>query len=120
MKTLGDYLRDADPLRSEPALADDDVQRIRRIIVDEAVRATHEGSFTRELRWTAVTAAVALTAALGVMQWIDTRPTRGIPADSQNPQMAPAGAVEQDLPLRQMQFVTAGGTRVIWTFNQEF
>lgn len=63
---------------------------------------------------------VAVAAGLGAMHWINTRPASNIATGSGNPAMMSGDEAEQRMSLRQMQFITAGGTRVIWTFTQEF
>ena len=111
MNDVRDWLKDADPVASEPPLSDADVQRMRRAIV-----TAHEssGSFADWARgsWAAATVAIAVTIAVGTTRWMTPAPH--VNADVQPREVSEAGA------RRQLQLIAPGGTRVIWIFNDDF
>jgi hypothetical protein len=100
---LRDQLRDADPLRREPALPTDEVHAMRRRIVSAAHSAPYRRS--RPGLWAASALALACIVLM-VSTW--SRSDRG-PAET-------VTAPRHDEP-RQLQFVTPGGTRIIWVLN---
>lgn len=114
---LRKQLIDGDPVAREPELDAFHAQTMRRRVVLEA-RAERErssGAFTRAwwLQPIAVAAAIAvcLVAAVAV----------GIRINQPEPGVARSSRDRQDRPqTRQLQFATPGGTRIIWTFHQEF
>jgi len=121
MKDVGQWLRDADPLgperddRDEPGLSPADAQAIRRAMVTALdARPTAPLSWPHPL---AIAATVALTLAAGVIVGRRLPP----PRDARDvPAMAHAVGAPIDGELRQLQFATPGGTRVIWVFNPDF
>jgi hypothetical protein len=115
MSDIGSQLRDADPLIHEPGLSPDHALRIRQAIV-----ATARQSGGRARMWQpALTAAVAmliLAAVVGADRW-QFRASRGQGGDDAHA----TGPVGPPSPARQqLQFVTAGGTRLIWVFDSRF
>ena len=113
MKDVGRWLESADPVKTEPPLSDADVQRMRRLVV-----AAADGSRTRDsisMQWVVAAVVVAFVSTLAVARWN--------PPANHGPQTLPATPASMDASIstpRQLQFVTAGGTRVIWVFNPEF
>ena len=105
MKSLREILRDADPFPGEPPLDSSDVDRMRRVVLAE--RRDPRPSWTRPAL---VAAAAAIVVAAVADRWpASGRSTKDMPAQVDAPIDAAA--------RRQLQFVTPGGTRVIWTFN---
>jgi hypothetical protein len=104
---IGDLLRDADPLRDEDSLTAAQTGSMRRFVVAAARRA---GSAA--LSWTE---PLAIGAVLGVM--ILAGITTGRHLTVPRP---PRSAAVEPTERRQLQFATAGGTRIIWIFDSEF
>ena len=101
-------LRDHDPI--EPLTADD-ASAIRRRVIAEAVRAQALSMPIRRLApvW-ALGGALTMAAIAGILV-ARTHP--------------PAPPEIRDVPsatgdMRQLQFSTPGGTRIIWQFNPDF
>jgi hypothetical protein len=105
MNTIHQHLRAADPLAHEPPLSPVHVARMREVVMSAAIDAP-----AVRVPWFAV-AATALAVVAGLFV------TRSEPAaTSAESRVANGiGAVS----LRQLQFATPGGTRVIWMFNPE-
>jgi hypothetical protein len=114
MTNLGKQLRDGDPLADAPALPPHDVQRIRRIVVDEAGRP--------EALWSprplVVAATVGATLAAGVV--VGQRLPRHTPVQVGTVERPGAGQVDPGEDRRQVQFDTPGGTRIIWVIDPDF
>jgi hypothetical protein len=115
MTELRRHLQDGDPLFREPALAREEVERMRRVVVTAA---------REERRRVSVTALALVTglsgvAALGV--WTVGETPRGratsaaLPTTQRTTEVQPPKAEH-----RQLHFSTSGGTRVIWVFNSQF
>ena len=113
MTDLRRHLQAGDPLRHEPALTPDHVDRMRRVVI----------AATREPRPRVSATAIALltgltaTAAAGV--WF----VGGASSAARTTAPAPLAAnvsVPTDLHRRQVHFSTPGGTRLIWVFNPQF
>ena len=86
---------------------------MRRLVVAAADGPRARGS--DPMQWVAAAVVVALLSAFALGRWN--------PAAKDGSETAPATAASMDAPIstpRQLQFVTAGGTRVIWVFNPEF
>lgn len=112
MKDLRHWLESDDPLKSEAPLSDAEVQRMRRAVI-AARPETRASASLRWAGWLAAPVAVAVLAAIG--SYVDRS------QDSPAPVLD--GPPSADLPVttpRQLQFVTAGGTRIIWIFNPDF
>jgi hypothetical protein len=113
MKDLRTLLESADPVRNEPPLPDDDVQRMRRAVI----AASEDSRAIPSLRWTQWTAAaltVGVIATVGITYVERSQNDRTATVDD-GPTVEPPVTTP-----RQLQFVTAGGTRIIWVFNPEF
>jgi hypothetical protein len=132
---LKQILREGDPIAREPALDAFHAQSMRqRVMLEVAERegfsragvTEREGFVEREgftraftlwwLRPVAVAGALAACLAAGVGLGLrittgDGRPYVERPFQGRGPDSAPP---------RQLQFATPGGTRIIWTFHQEF
>jgi hypothetical protein len=100
-------LRQADPLLRESPLSPADVARVREAVMSAALDAP-----VVRVPWVAVM-ATALAVVAGMFA------TRHTPEPlSAEPLVANRGGSGGS--LRQLQFATPGGTRVIWMFNPEF
>jgi hypothetical protein len=107
MKTWQMLLRDGDPA-ADAQLPAADVDRMRRAVV-AAAREPRSSPFP----WfqpLAMAALVVIMIGAGALiadraAWDD---------------MPPPSAAGEAPERRQLQFVTPGGTRIIWTFNSEF
>ena len=116
MNELRDWLKDGDPVASEPPPSDADVRRMRQAIV--AARASHQSSFADWARsaWAAATVVVALTIAVSMSGWLKPADQpRSVITDA-----APIVAPPERGERRQVQMIAPGGTRVIWIFNADF
>ena len=112
MNDVRDRLRDADPVATDTALSNEDVVQMRRVVMAAAARHPMSQVWARA-RWAAAAVAVVVIAIV-VNRWLEPREMRpAFPADQSDPNDANASR-------RQMQFITPGGTRVIWVFNDEF
>jgi hypothetical protein len=112
MKNASDWLRDLDPVPSEPPLTPTDVQRLRRAIADAA---PERRPFRAGWRGVAAAAAMAALAAVAIARWPDqSAPKAAAPGED----VSAAQALPRE--PRQLQFVTASGTKVIWIFNPAF
>mgnify|MGYP003578189613 CR=1 FL=1 len=113
---LHDRLVSSDPLTTEPLPPSPDLQRMRRTILAEATRATSPPASWRQPAW--IAAAIALVAIVaGVL--LPVRAPGGAPPPSFDDDGVAARASLDAAPRRQLQFVTAGGTRIIWILNEE-
>ena len=107
------YLIDGDPVAREPELDAFHVQTMRQRVLLEAQlleRSSEREDFGRAswLRPLAVAGALAACLVAGV--------AFGLRMNEPQP-LAPA--VVTAPAVRQMQFETPGGTRIIWTFHQD-
>lgn len=102
MKDLRSRLTQGDPLLREDELSGAESRRLREQIL-AAKPASHPGQSRLALPVT----VMLLFVAVGSMWLVRT----SVPGP-----MVESSAVR----TRQLQFSTAGGTRVIWTFNENF
>ena len=110
MRDLHGLLTAADPIAERPELPPEDALAIRRAAVSAAAAARPAGEF-----WPGavpVAALVVITVAAGVAV------ARKLPPDRETPPTA-AASVGQGT-RQQVRFVTPGGTRVIWTLDENF
>ena len=120
MKDLGSWLKDVDPAAgARPA---EDVARLRAATLSAA-----EGEYSSDRSWPGATAVVlTLVLAFALSGWASGRwPAAPVAIVQQAPQIdqpavgvVPASAT--DASVRQLQFATPGGTRIIWVFNPDF
>jgi hypothetical protein len=116
MKDLYDWLKEGDPVASEPPLTDAEVQRMRQAVVAASDEPQRFFADWARGSWAAVTVMVALTIAAGVHRWFTPLPeTRGSDVRAVSSAAAPAPGER-----RQVQLIAPGGTRVIWIFNADF
>ena len=112
MTDLRERLRDADPVRTEPALPPAEVSAMRRRVLD-AVQAPRGASG----RWTR-TLAIAGAALLIAGAAIDTHRRTSLP--QADPGAAPVPVAGASSGKTQLHFSTPGGTRIIWTLDPAF
>lgn len=113
MKTeIGDLLRRADPLAREGGLPEADASRMRQVL--SRVRAAPR---PHRARFSALAGGMVLATATAIVCVILSgriEHTAGTPGELRHE--SPVGDVSA---TRQLQF-SAGGTRVIWTFDNAF
>ena len=114
MRDLKQLLADGDPLAREAGSSPIDVASMRRVIVAAVVEPTPRAVAASWPRPFVMAAAVAACLLLGISVGLRLNPEPRDVASKPN-----AGAGTQGA-RRQLQFVTAGGTRVIWTFHEHF
>jgi hypothetical protein len=116
MTELRTLLDAADPVASEPPPGEADFQRMRSAVIAAAGEPSHRLDAWRPA-WIAAAAVVIMTIGAGLNSWTRraalVEPHGGSPA-------AVSSARNEVAVRRQLQFVTAGGTRIIWIFNQQF
>jgi hypothetical protein len=117
MTDVGKWLKEADPLAREPGLSEAEAQTIR-----QAAMAACRAHSARAATWQSFVVATAVVAAMAgavvVDRWrIVQDPSRARGGDVALPATS-AGA--SDAPRQQLQFLTPGGTRVIWVFDSRF
>jgi uncharacterized iron-regulated membrane protein len=116
MNELRGWLKDADPVASEPPLSDAEAQRMRRAMMAAAEEPAPAFAIWGRGSWAAVCVALAVSVALGIDRWSKADEIRGRDvADTRPGVAAPDGSTR-----RQIQLIAPGGTRVIWIFNEEF
>ena len=112
-------LRDVDT-ENEERLSDDDVESMRRAMLAAAAQAAPERERGLWMRPLVVAATVVAVVAVGVL----AGRRFDLPAAPQNPPpQAESGESRGGRigePNRQLQFLTPGGTRIIWVFNADF
>jgi hypothetical protein len=115
MKNVREWLQAADPLADEPSLADEYAQRMRRRVLTAVDQPVVSPTFW-PARLIAAAVAVAVAVTVGVHRSLSSPHDSDAGADAQQ-------AIAAEPPVttpRQLEFVTAGGTRVIWHFNPDF
>jgi hypothetical protein len=111
MKDIRSMLQNGDPIAREGDLSAADSGDLRRRLQSADTQAPP----TRRRALAPLTATLVLLIVGGV--WITRRAVPQSP-----PQAFPSVAVEsgrQPVGLRQLQFITPGGTRVFWTFHPQ-
>ena len=102
MNGLRSHLKRADPLVHEVELPRVEFARMR-----EQILSARPEPAVRRARLVLPIAVILLCVSAGSVWFVRTSP-------------AETGASSAQVPPRQLQFATAGGTRVIWTFNPNF
>jgi hypothetical protein len=114
MKDLKQLLADGDPVAREAGSSPIEAAGMRRVILAAVVEPAPQpvaGSWPRPF---VMAAAVAACLLIGVSVGL-----RLNPEPPTQPAKPSAGADAQG-ERRQLQFVTTGGTRIIWTFHEHF
>lgn len=116
MKDLRDWLKEGDPVASEPAPSEADMRRMRReIVAATAAREPYFGDWVRGV-WAAATVVLAFVIAVSLTRRTD--PIDNVP--NTNADAVLTVGVPERAVRRQVQLIAPGGTRVIWIFNDEF
>jgi hypothetical protein len=110
LSTLTTLLKDGDPLLHEDGLSPTDADRMRRRVIASALQPQRVRSPWR--RPLALAAVVVLLLIAGTLQNDRTIEPAVAPAEP----IAASGS-SGDTTRRQLQFSTAGGTRIIWIFD---
>ena len=105
---LRTLLRNADPAADGCEPTGNELAGIRRRVLDRA--AAHPVWFSFPLR--TITTASAVAALTLILAW------GLLPTGIVEPPVGPVTDTEQ--PVRQIQFSTPGGTRVVWTLDPNF
>lgn len=115
-------LREMNARDEDDRLSTDDAESIRRAMLAAAARSTPKTEGWSWMRPTVVAAAVVAMVAVGIVA--ERRLDVSVPAEKSavlpgesNPEPLTA---DSPAPNRQLQFLTPGGTRIIWVFNSEF
>jgi len=108
MKDVREWLKEADPVATEPGLSDADIGRIRYAM--QAAIAHRRPA----VPWQPFAVATAVALVLVAPLVINSLARPGGDAVSVSGDATPSSAP------RQLQFATPGGTRVIWVFNPDF
>jgi hypothetical protein len=113
MKSVADLLRDGDPGAGHHVLADDEVRRMRQVVL--AHRAGDQDGSGLVWGGLAVLASIVLVAlALGT--WLADARAATAPGRVARVDRAPA---PEPAVARQVQFVTPRGTRVVWVLEAD-
>jgi hypothetical protein len=114
-------LKAGDPLGHESAGAEEERSLARLSArLDAHARVLDAAPAASRPRWLAPLAATAVlfvTAWLGV-RWVEA-PAREAVADPR-PSARPSGGAVAEPEIRQVQFQTSGGTRVVWVLDPRF
>ena len=115
-------LRDVNAREDEEQLSADEAESIRRAVLAAAATPAPEPKVWPWMRPMMVAATVTAVIVAGVVAGhrfdVATPPASlALQAGATN---ADAQTVQAALPNRQLQFLTPGGTRIIWVFNSEF
>jgi len=112
MNDVKQWLKSGDPAAGDPGLSSADAARMRRVVVAEV-----EGFVSPRLavwwpRPLMMAGVVTTCLAIGV--------SAGLRLNHTGARHSAAPAVAGPAERRQVQFVTAGGTRIIWTLSGDF
>jgi hypothetical protein len=112
---LRELLKEGDPVVHEPAMAPDEMEWMRHLVV-AAEGEKPSASWTMRVAY-----ASAFAVVIGVSAWLNYETTSrdaAVAADARSP--GPSGPGLARTERRQLQFATPGGTRVIWVFDSKF
>jgi hypothetical protein len=120
MKSIADLLREGDPVAADAALPEGEARRMRHLML-----AHHgDGGSQAAVLWrgVAVLASIAV-AAVALGTWLAGAGV-GNGNHTGSGRLAQVAHVDRDavpgaLPVRQVQFVTPRGTRVVWVLQAE-
>ena len=114
-------LREVDTRNEDERLSEDDVESMRRAMLAAAAKAVPERERALWMRPLLVAATVVAMVAVGVLagRRLDLpAPPENPPAQAESSADSPGVGIGE--PNRQLQFLTPGGTRIIWVFNSDF
>ena len=113
MNEIRTRLQQDDPLRHDSELNVHDAERMRRVVL----AASGERPIGSMPGWLALATVAAVVVTIGTLA-VRTRHHAPVSDGARLPVVtAPPDA--ENLHPRQLHFVTRGGTRVIWIFNNE-
>ncbi len=114
-------LREVDARNETERLSADDADSMRRAMLAAAAENRPEAARGSWMRPLLVAATVVAMIAGGIMAGrrldLQTAPENPAAQVSASVGSPPAGIA---VPNRQLQFLTPGGTRIIWVFNSDF
>jgi hypothetical protein len=115
-------LRDVNARDEHDQLSPDDAEAMRRTVLAAASTNVPEPDGWSWMRPAIVAATVVVMIAVGIVagRRIDPVVPSDNPAGMPGELSAGARTTEIGTPNRQLQFLTPGGTRIIWVFNSEF
>ena len=113
MRDLKQLLTDGDPVAREAGSSPIDAANMRRVIVSAVVERAPQPVAASWPRPFVMAAVVAACLVVGVS--IGLRFDREPKVDQKSGARASSQGAR-----RQLQFVTTGGTRIIWTFHENF
>jgi hypothetical protein len=121
MTDISDWLRAADPLADASPRSAEDVARLRATTMKAAADRVN----TRRTWPGASMVAATIVLVFAVTAWVERRQpivqqAALAPAIDSAPAVDIVPASAGATGVRQLQFATAGGTRIIWVFNPEF
>lgn len=123
---LRSLLKSADPAGGDPGLSRPEAARIRRAMLEAAGRATPARA------WLPLAAGAALAVLVAALTLVTDLPLERDPRSVGPARPVDANLAARDLtgaassaeparkPPRRIDFVTKGGTRVIWTLDPDF
>jgi hypothetical protein len=121
MTEISDWLKAADPLAEASPRSAEEVARLRATTMSAAVEQVN----TRRTWPGASMVAATIVMVFAATAWFE-RPPVAVQQATLAPTVDRASATEivpasaGAAGVRQLQFATAGGTRIIWVFNPEF
>ena len=115
-------LREVDARSDEDRLSPEEAEAMRRVVLATASTTAPEPKGWSWMRPMFIAATVVAMIAVGIVagRRFDLPVVPETPSTTQadmSPGTSAAGVV---VPNRQLQFLTPGGTRIIWVFNSEF
>ena len=115
-------LREVDARSEEDRLSPEEAEAMRRVVLATASAIAPEPEGWPWMRPVFVAATVVAMIAVGIVagRRFDLSVAPG-PTPTTQAEVAPGtSAGDVVVPNRQLQFLTPGGTRIIWVFNAEF
>jgi len=114
-------LRDVNAREDEEQLSADEAESIRRAVLAIASTAAPEPKVWPWMRPMMVAATVTAVIVAGVVAGhrFDVSAPQSSAAVQGDAMNVDARTVQAAVPNRQLQFLTPGGTRIIWVFNSE-
>jgi hypothetical protein len=106
---IREWLRANDPLRDDPGLSEQHVHNIRQRLFQEAGQPTASASWD----WRRPVISVFALAALVAFGVVSMRHPASVP----EPGLQEESALAPNPERRQLHFLAPGGTRIIWSVN---
>jgi hypothetical protein len=115
-------LREASEHDEQDHLSTDEAQAMRRAVLAAVSDPAPGRAASRWMRRPVLVAAtIVAVISVGIATRLHLDPTNRQPDTPLVPEAAPieTNTANVTTPSRQLQFVTAGGTRIIWVFNSD-